>query len=436
MTTITTQQGNYKLGKVLYSGGQGDIYMIEGQSRVAKIYTNLRSQEVAEQQHRLQRMVGDGPPSPAFVWPLEVIQKPSLGYIMEFISGYVEFGKLGRSDYLSKVDLRTRLRICYRLVEAFEKLHLKAGYAYCDLSGNNILCNIETGDVKIIDNDNLWVEGLVAPSSVQGTYRCMAPELESQKIGHPNVETDLHSIAVLLFMTLLFHHPLLGDDVHDDSLKEDKALGAGAIYIYNPTDARNRYTRYQDYGGIPISTLPESLRRLFQDSFVEGLHKPNIRVRETNWKKEIINQLDSLVRCPNPQCLGKQTFLPQPAITKQIECIWCKTIINTIDLMKITNPTTPNRALRYKVIYDGDKLSAHHCKLNQTFNFLSSGVCAGIEHDPNHGLTLRNLSNEDFSYYQPNDATPRPFPPNKRIRLALGYKVVFGANGVAAEMIV
>ncbi len=432
-TEIATESGIYRLGKPLRSGGQAEIYLLQGQARVAKIYTELKQNEISVQRNRIRNMIRMGPPSPAFVWPLEIIERPSLGYVMEFIHDYIEIGALGHTKYIGKVDVRTRLRICYRLVEAFEKLHQKTGYAYCDLSGNNILCNTNTSDVKIIDNDNLWVEGVVAPSTVWGTYRCMAPELEAGTVNHPNVETDLHSLAVLMFMTLLFHHPLLGDKIHDDSLLEQNALGKGAIYIYHPNDSRNRYTKYREYGGIPISILPPSFQRLFLDSFVNGLHNPNMRVRETNWKRELINQLDTLIRCPNRNCKGQQTFPPHPPTTSTI-CIWCKTKIYNINLMKISNPST-GRVLRYKVLYDGDRLAAHHCKLDKTFNFGVQDICACVEDDTNHGLTLRNISKEGFSYYQPGDTTPRPFPPEKRVKLQPGYRIVFGASGAVAEMI-
>jgi serine/threonine protein kinase len=377
-------------------------------------------------------MIRMGPPSPAFVWPIEVIERPLLGYTMDYIRGYIKLGELGHTKYISRVDVRTRLRICYRLVEAFEKLHQKTGYAYCDLSGNNILCDIKSGDVKIIDNDNLWVEGVIGPSTVWGTYRCMAPEIEAGTASHPNVETDLHSLAVLLFMTLLFHHPLLGDKVHDDSLLEKDALGKGAVYIYHPTDSRNRYTKYSEYGGIPISVLPTSLQRLFQDCFVNGLHRPQLRVRETNWKKELINQLDTLIRCPNRKCIGRQTFLSQPPRTNAT-CIWCGTKIYNIKLMRVSNPA--GHVLRHKVLYNDDWLAAHHCKLDKTFNFDPQDVCARVEDDASHGLTLRNVSKETFSYYQPGNPTPRPFPPDKRVKLQPGYRIVFGANGAIAEIV-
>jgi serine/threonine protein kinase len=435
LTSITTVEGKtYLVSRNLNSeGGQAKVFLLEDKKTVAKLYKRLTDGERKAQRDRLTKMIRMGQPSPAFVWAKEIIESPSLGYTMDFIEGYVKFQELAYTKYLQKVDTRTRLLICYKLVEAFEKLHLKTGYAYCDLSGNNILCEPTKGDVKIIDNDNLYVEGVVAPSTVTGTYRFMAPEIESGTVNHPNIETDLHSLAVLIFMTMLFHHPLLGDKVHDDQALEENALGKGAIYIYHPTDARNRYSKYEEFGGIPVTKLPHSIQKLFEDSFVKGLHNPNMRVRETNWKREIINQLDALVRCPNRNCFGKHTFFSrQPE--KTVTCVWCGTRIENIELLKISNPQT-GQILRYKVLYDGDWLAAHHCKLNQLFDFSGQNSCAQVEHDPSHGFTLRNKSPETFTYYKPGDAAPHPFPSGKRVLLKTGYRVLFGANGVMAEVI-
>lgn len=435
LTSITTETGKtYRVSRNLDSeGGQAKVFLLDDKKTVAKLYKGLSIGQIVAQRDRLSKMISMGQPSPAFVWAKEIIKHPSLGYTMDFIEGHVKFEELAYSKYLPKVDTRTRLIICYKLVEAFEKLHLKTGYAYCDLSGNNILCEPTKGDVKIIDNDNLWVEGAVAPSTVTGTYRCMAPEIESGVTNHPNIETDLHSLAVLIFITLLFHHPLLGDNVHDNFTLEENALGKGAIYIYHPTDARNRYSKYKEYGGTHVTKLPHSLQKLFEDSFVVGLHNPNMRVRETNWKREIINQLDALVRCPNRNCFGKHTYFPkQPE--KTTTCVWCSTRIDNISLLKISNPQT-GQIFRYKVLYDGDWLAAHHCKINQPFDFSGQNSCARVEYDSNYGFTLRNKSQETFTYYKSGETTPHQFPPGKRVLLQAGYRVSFGANGVMAEVV-
>ena len=102
--------------------------------------------------------------------------------------------------------------------------------------------------------------------------------------------------------------------------------------------------------------------------------------------------------------------------------------------MKITHPSN-GRTLRYKVLNDGDRLAAHHCKLDKTFSFAAQDICARVEYDKGSGLTLRNVSKEVFLYYQPGDSTPRKFPPEKRVKLQPGYSIVFGANGTLAEMV-
>lgn len=429
---IRTTKASYTIQRRLGEGGQGRVFLLKEAPKVAKLYWNFAADVLALQRRRLQKMIDQGPPSEAFVWPEDIVELPSLGYTMPYVDRLTPLARTWRSDHVRKVDLRTRLRLCYRLVDAFSKLHLGRGYAYADLSGENILCDITNGDVRLVDNDNLSV-GDILPPIVQGTYRHKAPEIQSGKVRYPNVESDLHSLAVLIFETLLLHHPLLGDKVHDNADLEDAALGKNGLYIYHPTDSRNRYTRYKSYGGVTIDILPKSTQALFREIFVDGLHQPTVRVRENRWKREIINQLDLLVKCSNPHCPFGWTFISEPPEPSG-RCVWCRNRWRDLTILRFTRPGE-NEAVRHKVVRDGDYIASHHCKIGREFDFSQAGVCGQIQAD-RALLTVRNMSRETFTYYRPGSVTPEPFPPGNRVKLAPGYRILFGANGYEARMIV
>ena len=66
----------------------------------------------------------------------------------------------------------------------------------------------DTGDVLICDNDNVSANG-IDNSSVYGTPRFMAPEIVMGQ-AKPSRNTDLYSLAVLLFYMFMMGHPLEG----------------------------------------------------------------------------------------------------------------------------------------------------------------------------------------------------------------------------------
>ena len=107
----------------------------------------------------------------------------------------------------------------------------------------------DTGDVLICDNDNVSANG-IDNSSVYGTPRFMAPEIVMGQ-AKPSRNTDLYSLAVLLFYMFMMGHPLEGKleaeikcmDIH----AMNKLYGKNPIFIYDPNDKSNRPVKgYQD----------------------------------------------------------------------------------------------------------------------------------------------------------------------------------------------
>jgi DNA-binding helix-hairpin-helix protein with protein kinase domain len=440
-STLTTISGRrLTLGESFPPGGQGQVFRVLGELSVVKLYHPqlVAGGKRALQKRRLITLVGQPSLSPAFVWPLDVIDVDDyLGYVMPLVPNeFKSLLSLNWKDEVSAANLRTRLRICYRLVEAFKRLSLRQGYAYCDISSKNVLCHLDTGEIKIIDNDNLTVFGLKSPLGVLGTYRFIAPELESGKSTEPNVESDLHSMAVLVFETLLLHHPLLGDRVLDGPPeREQEALGDRAMYIYARGSASNRYTKYREYGGIPIWAIPRDLQDILEETFTDGLHDPGRRVRWTRWQRVLLNELDSLVRCSSASCPWKYTYLSDENIghMANLKCRWCESRVVPPCILRFTDQK--GRSIRHKAVYGGEVLAAHHCKLDAEFDMSPGRACAEVEQFEGFGLALRNVSKESFLYYQPGETTPLSFPPEKRVSLKPGYRVQFGGQGTWAEVV-
>lgn len=84
------------------------------------------------------------------------------------------------------------------------------------LSYKNVLVDPTKGNACVIDVDGLVVPGKYPPDVV-GTPDFIAPEVVMTshltgmaKTKLPNISTDRHALSVLLYMYLLYRHPLRG----------------------------------------------------------------------------------------------------------------------------------------------------------------------------------------------------------------------------------
>ncbi len=218
-----------------------------------------------------------------------------------------------------KGDWFKYIQICIRISRAVKRLHA-AGLAHSDLSYKNVLVDPTTGKAAIIDIDGLVVPGKYPPD-VLGTPDFIAPEVVSTKhlpITDPNrklpsILTDRHALAVLIYMYLLYRHPLRGGKVHDlDTAKdEDLSMGEKALFIEHPTDNSNQVKVNQ----LQTSQLPQGdpnktsykicgpyLKAMFDKSFIDGLHNPSLRPTADEWEQALLKTVDLMQPCQNSNC--------------------------------------------------------------------------------------------------------------------------------------
>src|SRR5690606_1045730 len=107
-------------------------------------------------------------------------------------------------------------QVCVNIARGVKRLHA-AGLAHSDLSYKNVLIDPVSKTAAIIDIDGLVVPNLFPPDVI-GTADFIAPEvLATKNLSKtdpnrklPNRLTDLHALAVLIYMYLLYRHPLRG----------------------------------------------------------------------------------------------------------------------------------------------------------------------------------------------------------------------------------
>lgn len=236
-------------------------------------------------------------------------------------------------------DGMMQLKLCLMIARAVRRMH-SAGLAHSDLSYRNVLIDPSTGRACLIDLDGLVVPGKFPPDVV-GTPDFIAPECVAT--GHldkhdplrklPSITTDRHALAVLIYMYLLFRHPLRGDKIHDADPQTDEelAMGKNALFIEHPTDTSNRIKLSQvkaselpwkDTDKIPYQVTGPYLSELILKAFTEGLQNPNARPTADEWENALVKTMDLLQPCSNRAC--EQKWFVFDNKTTAI-CPFCKT---------------------------------------------------------------------------------------------------------------
>lgn len=319
-TFLVSESGNkYKIVSLLGAGGQGEVYDVEFNKKHYALKWYFKHMATREQKAILDNLVAKGAPDVSFLWPQDLIFNKfgeSFGYIMP----------LRPKNYKSIVDMMKRraepsfytlCRAAFNLTKGYEKLH-SMGYSYRDISFGNLFFDPDTGDVLICDNDNVSANGK-DDSSVYGTPRFMAPEIVTGK-AKPSRNTDLYSLAVLLFYMFMMGHPLEGKLEADIKCMDIHAMnqlyGKNPVFVFDPNNTTNRPVRgYQDNVLEFWKIYPEAIRELFTISFTDGLTSPNKRVTEKRWMEAFANLMTGYMICPNPNC-GAEVFIDEKKIEK------------------------------------------------------------------------------------------------------------------------
>ena len=333
-TLLRTHGGQeVRIEAMLGEGGQGEVYRVkvQGQTYALKWYhqpqTEQQKQWAGEQREALLGyLLKKSPPDTRFLWPLGLVDHPrgaTFGYLMELIpEGYqgLEFLVLGKMRPVPSFTVLSTAAI--GLAECFRKLH-NMGACYKDINLGGPLLNPATGDVVVCGTDNVRVNK--TPGNIIFVFFA-APELILGQ-GTCQTNTDIHSLAVLLFYMFVRHHPLEGRkelsvNVFNEAAQR-KFYGRQPLFIFNPEDDSNRPVPGFHDGAIRNWALyPKFLQRRFIRAFGVGLERPELRVREGEWMGDFSRLRDSIFYCSH---CGQENFLdPEVPAAEQCLCFRCK----------------------------------------------------------------------------------------------------------------
>lgn len=418
-TILTSESGNkYVVEKLLGAGGQGEVYDVEngGQHFALKWYYPRTA--TSQQKAILENLISKGKPDDTFLWPEDlIVRRPGepFGYIMA----------LRPKNFRSIVELMKRkaepsfymlCKAAFNLTKGYQKLHAM-GYSYRDISFGNVFFDPDTGAVLICDNDNVSVNGK-DDSSVYGTPRFMAPEIVLGK-AKPSRNTDLFSLAVLLFYMFMMNHPLEGKLEADIKCMDIHAMnrlyGTNPVFIFDPDNKTNRPVRgYQDNALIYWDLYPESLKKLFTQAFTAGISSPNRRVTENKWLDTFANLMSGIAICPH---CGAEVFYDQSKANVGIAhtCWGCQSSV-PIPAKLVTD--------RSCVLLNREtKLYSHHLYGDSNMETVVGSV---VQNPKNPNLWgIRNEDKVNWTYIKA-DGNQIPVAIGRSAGIAAGAKINFG----------
>ncbi|MGF6849298.1 serine/threonine protein kinase [Chitinophaga sp. W3I9] len=404
-------------------GGMKDVYFSPDKSYVVAFYRD--TQDYASKE-RLRKIVTDYYNSffnreggdyyrDLYCWPTDMVEADKkVGLVVpcyhanfffkkgyasnDLIKGKEKEGKWFASPKFRNKQFTLRLdeaelgnwlsyfQICVNISRGVKRLHA-AGLAHSDLSYKNVLVDPVSKSATIIDIDGLVVPGLFPPDVI-GTADFIAPEvLATKHLGLkdpgrklPNRLTDLHALAVMIYMYLLYRHPLKGGKIHDlDAEKDDLlAMGEKALFIEHPQDTSNRpklnhinpkELPWADVNKLPYTITGPYLKELFYQAFVTGLHQPTERPPAEMWEQALLKTTDLMQPCSNAACEQKWYVFDN---THSPKCPFCGTphkgTLPVLDLYYEFKPTVWKPENHRLMVYNNQYLFQWHVNRNTIRN--------------------------------------------------------------------
>lgn len=437
----------YKVLALLGEGNQGAVFQAEdavGRCAVKWYHENYFECD-RTLRARVDHLIHEGAPNDRFLWPLDIVEKPGLqafGYVMALREPRFQ----GLTDLMANrcdppPTFRTILTASIELTHCFLMLHAR-GLCYRDISFGNCFFDPKTGEVRICDNDNVDVNG--KSSVVIGTTGFIAPELITGEHSAPDVQSDLFSLAVLLFYLQMVAHPLEGATESSircfDEAAKRRIYGSHPLFIFDPNDASNRPVRgIHDNAHLFWPVYPRALRETFERAFVRGLvpsyaapgdpaSRKNLtetaranRVREGEWRDVLLATRDAIFPCT---ACGAENFYDTDRLrdSGSVGSCWnCATQLAAPARLRLVGQNQQ----RLVTLVPGTRLYAYH--LDPLSAFRLGGVLAEVSPHPNDPsrVGLKNLTADEWTYTSPDGRT-QGVPQGRSCGVVNGARISFG----------
>jgi serine/threonine protein kinase len=426
----------YRVEKIIGKGGQGSVYKVTSASddNLYAIKWYKPSMATGEQRSRLETLVEEGAPrinaaGIEFIWPSEIVNHDgysSFGYSMPYVDSHMSLSMI-RKGKVTQPEPSILARLSYLVCVAMEGIHA-AGMAYCDINLKNVVFDLTKKRVIIWDNDNVVVNN--ADVQVAGVWECMAPEVALGR-SKPNAETDLYSIAVLLYYMWMWEHPMDGLRTFTtircwDIPAKKECYARNPVFAFHPVDPSNAAGSVK---ALEVSAkrwerlCPPTLKEAFIKSFTSGVHDPSKRIRLSEWRRLFLGLEANVQICP--KCGARNLVdgkLHDP------KCFHCLTpLLHTLIMYN-----RRQGSMARLVVHHGALLRGHHLGLADSSSKADMIVGEVEDHPHSAGhFVLRNRSPDTWIY----KTTGGQFPINPGDARALlpASRLSIGENTIIIE---
>lgn len=275
--------------KPLSQGGEGAIYKQYDElghgdiGDLAKIFHDGKENGKEE---KIKAMLSIPSPTPStnFAWPKEILYDVSTGgfrgYVMYMKYNKEELGKIAVADckYRKEKGWLFYLSIAKSLAQTVAGLH-KINQVIGDLNDKNVLVDMESAQVTLIDNDSFHI------TSNDVTHRCcvgmgeyIAPEIQGINFREASLptftaSTDNFSLAILIFKLLMNGlHPFASATIDENSIEENIKNGRSPFFL-NENKGKSIEPPYAP----PVDIIQSKLYKLFKITFNDSLGAPKKR---------------------------------------------------------------------------------------------------------------------------------------------------------------
>lgn len=339
----------YAIGKKLGAGGVARVFrarrLSDKKECVFKEY--VPSPETGSMHNAIKKNIqnlmrnplteDDGiTPLHSFIGPLDkdsLIELPAsrgFGYVMELVDtkAFLPVPNLWHQDRYPDADILCKA--CINIAHLFKRVHFK-GWCYKDINEGNIYINNKTGDIRIIDCDNISVQ---SSKTIKGTDGFMAPEVYVTSA--PDTYTDYFSMAVLFYRLFVGSFPMDGKKTraflinNNLSVQEAAATiyGTMALFAFDPKDKSNEIRKLTDPLNPDLyaiqtkrwNRLPTEIQNGFIQTFSTGLTNTNRHKRATD--RDWIKIFDNLQSCGLVRCRCRRVNFGDSQ--RKVDCIFCK----------------------------------------------------------------------------------------------------------------
>lgn len=297
---IQIQGEDYEILGKKGNGGEAQVYKIRHcATKKEYAYKHLIRNKTEKKKANIQKIIDtivplehNGVEIKEFILPQVLVSHAdgTFGYLMELVpDGFYNVESLWTKKVYPSDDVI--LKIIYNISTAFYYLGNIKGKCYKDINLENIMVNPETGEVRIIDTDNI---GLKTDFTILGTPGFLAPEIYNSR-ELPDYRTDQHSLAIWLFYLLLGDHPLDGRLIVEYSEKNNMLYnnclalfhGRKPLFIFDDSDRSNNVIGMDNHKSETEiwSQLPAEIRELFKKSFGAGLKIREKRASFPEWRR-------------------------------------------------------------------------------------------------------------------------------------------------------